>query len=179
MCAYSNCQLVAQMIPNLLNNASDFDNMDTTVRPGSAQLIRFMSSGCALINARLKSKGWSTPVASTATAYEWIADIETNYVCYRAEALRSSPRSAAGERTKAQQYKRWFDDGLEELLEMDPTMLGIGFSREDGYVGGISEADKDSVDSDTDRGKARIRRGQFDSGEVPPPSGATYDDQTR
>jgi hypothetical protein len=175
--SYSNCQLVAQMIPNLLNNASSFDNMGTTVVPGSAQLIRFMSTGCAIINSRLKAKGWTTPVAATATIYEWLSDIEANYACYRAELARSSARVAAGERGRHDNFKKAFEDGLNDLLELDPTLLGIGYSREDGYVGGISEAEKDSVDSDTDRVKSRFKRGQFESGEVPRPGGATADDQ--
>ena len=174
--AYSSCQRVAQLIPNLLNSASDFDNMDSDAYPGSAQLIRFMSSGCAIINATLKSKGYSAPIASTNTIYDWLSDIEANYVAYRAEATRSSPRSATGERTRADMFKDVFDDELRMLSELDLSQMGITLDREF-YIGGISEDDKDTVDSDTDRIKSRFRTGQFDSGDVPGPSGATYDSQ--
>jgi len=174
--AYSSCQLVAQLIPNLLEGASDFDNMVSTATPGSAQLIRFQSSGCAIINATLQSLGYSVPIASTNTVYDYLADLEANYVAYRAEMTRSSARSAAGERTRADAFKKYFDDGLMMLRNMDLTMMGVSFDR-DWYIGGISESEIDSVESDTDRVDERFKRGQFDSGDVPGPSGQTYDDQ--
>lgn len=175
--AYSSCQRVAGLLFNLLEGASDFDNMATTATPGSAQLIRFMSSGCAIINATLKSKGYGVPVASTSTVYDWLADVEANYVAYRAEMSRSSPRSAAGERTRADMFRRVFETELEALTNLDLTQMGLTLTR-NWYVGGISESEKDSVKSDTDRVDSRYEEGQFDSGEVPRPSGQTLDSQT-
>ena len=174
--AYSSCQRVAQMIPNLLDGASDFDNMGTAATPGSAQLIRFMSSGCAIINAHLQSRGYGIPIGSTSVLYDWLSDVEANYVAYRAEATRSSPRSAAGERSRADMFKRVFDDELEMLMELDLTRMGATLTN-DWYVGGRSKSEVDSVESDTDRVEERYKRSQFDSGEVPNPGGESADSQ--
>jgi len=160
----------------LLEGASSFDNMATTATPGSAQLIRFMSSGCAIINARLQSKGYGIPVAATNAIHDWLADIEANYVAYRAEATRSSPRSAAGERSRADMFKKAFYDELDALDNLDLTQMGLTLTRS-WYIGGRSQADKDTVDGDTDRVSGRFERAQFDSGEVPQPGGESADSQ--
>jgi hypothetical protein len=160
--SYSTCARVAGLIPNLLNGASDFSGLAAlgVTTPASAQLINWMSSGCSLINLKLQSLGYGAPVASTSGVYDYLADLEANYAAYRAEAARSSPRIAAGERTRAEQFKKYFDDGLKSLGAMDLTRAGIGY---DGawYVGGISESEIDSVESDTDRVPPRFGRGQF------------------
>ena len=173
--AYSSCVRVAALIANLLNAASDFDNLPDSVITGSAQLINWMSSGCALIEAKIAGMGYAVPIASTNTIFDYLADLEASYAAYRAESSRSSPRSAAGERTRAQQFKRDFNDGLDDLEEMDLTRLGITYTGKF-YIGGISAADKETQESDTDRVSSRIKRGQFETGRVPQPSGNTRRD---
>jgi len=118
-----------------------------------------MSSGCALIEAGIKSKGY-TPQTGTVID-DFLADIEANYAAYRAELARGSPRSAAGERTRSDAFRRSYQDGLNELKKMDLSMFGFSVGAHGWYVGGISDSEKDSVASDTDRVDPRFYRGQF------------------
>ncbi len=177
MCAYSSCVRVAALIPNLLNSASDFDNLSVCT-PGSAQLINWMSAGCALIEAKIGGMGYTTPIGAANTIFDYLADLEATYTAYRAESARSSPRVAAGERTRAQQFKRDFDSGLDDISDMDLTRLGITYTGKF-YIGGISETEKETQESNTDRVPSRIKRGQFETGQVPQPSGRTDDEQDR
>ncbi|MBU0598851.1 hypothetical protein KKF61_07765 [Patescibacteria group bacterium] len=160
--AYSTCQRVATLIPNLLNGASSFDNLATNILPGSAALLNFMSSGCSLINTKLKSLGYAAPVGSGNDIYDYLADLEATYVAYRANALRASPRSAAGERSVADNFRYAFEDGLKSLATMDLSLLDIAYTGK-WYVGGVSEAEKDSVASDSDRVDPRFYRGEFNN----------------
>jgi hypothetical protein len=159
--AYSTCAQVAALIPNLLNSASSFDGLDTSIRPTSAQLVTFMSSGCALINAHLAGMGYSTPIGATVGIYGYLSDLEANYVAYRAEMARSSPRTAAGERGRTESFKKAFDDGLKALAGMDLSRGGVDVSSKF-YAGGISEDDKETVVTDTDRVHPRFHRDVFD-----------------
>ena len=158
---YSSCALVAQMIPNLLNAASGFDGLDAGIMPGSAQLVRFMSAGCALIEGKLKSRGYSTPVPATAAVYDFVADVEATYAAFRAEAVRVSSRTGSGERTRAEILRNQFDKMLKDLMAMDLTYMGVAMA-DQWYVGGISQTEKDTVESDTDRVGNRFTRGGFD-----------------
>jgi hypothetical protein len=157
---YSTCAQVAALIPNLLNGASSFDGLDTAIRPSSAQLVGFMSSGCALIEARLGALGYSTPVTGGVAGF--VADLESTYAAYRAELARGSPRTSSGERTRAEAFKKAFDDGLKELALMDLSRAGIGVAESKFYGGGISESDKETVEDDTDRVAPRFFGGVFD-----------------
>ena len=159
---YSTCARCADLIPNVLDGASDFNLLGSQIRPASAALIRFMSSGCSLVEARLYSLGY-TPAKGTALD-DYLADIEANYVAYRAELVRGSPRTAQGERTRADAFRRAYEDGLKNLKNMDLTRMGLEYDARF-YAGGISEAEKSSVTSDTDRSSPRFSRGQFDNPE--------------
>jgi hypothetical protein len=156
--AYSTCQRVAGMISNLLNGASSFDELGTAIRPASADLIRFMSSGCALIETTITSMGY-TPRTGTAID-DMLADIEATYTAARAEAARASPRTAAGERTRADMYRREYRGMIDDLKMIDLSRLGFAY---DGkwYVGGISKSEKQAVASNTDRVDPRFSRDQF------------------
>jgi len=107
--------------------------------------------------------GYSAPVASSNDLYDFLASVESDFVAYRANALRSSPRTSAGERTVADQFKRAFEDGLKSLENMDLSRLNIAYEGK-WYIGGISEAEKSAVSSDTDRVAPRFYR---DIGENP------------
>ena len=157
---YSTCARCADLIPNILDGASDFNNLGSQIRPTCDALIRFMSSGCALIETKLYSLGY-TPATGTAMD-DFLADLESLYVAFRAEQVRGSPRTAQGERTRADMFRRAFDDGLKQLESMDLTRLGLAHDAR-WYVGGISESERDSVQSDTDRVDPRFGRGQFDN----------------
>jgi len=171
---YSSCQRVAALVPNLINSASSFDGL-TVTHPASAQFIQWMSSGCAMINTRLQTLGYDVPIGSGVVAYDFLADLEATYAAYRAEMSRSSPRIAAGERTRAQQFKKDFDDGLKALAGMDLTRMGVAYMGK-WYVGGISESEKEDVESDSDRVKMRFTHGQFSNPEALRPDGQDEED---
>ena len=167
--AYSQASRVAALIPNLLNSASDFTNL-AVAHPASAQLVAWMSSGCALINARIQSLGYDVPIGSGVVIYDYLADLEATYAAYKAEQSRSSPRVAAGERTRANEFKKAFDSGLGDLAELDLTRMGVAYTGK-WYVGGISESEKEDIESDTDRVKMRFTHGQFSNPDALRPEG--------
>ena len=162
--AYSTCRKFLALIPNLTGNAGSIDNMGLQIFPGSAQLIDFASAGCALINTKIRSLGYAPPAASSAEVYDYLGQLESNYVAWQAEAARSSPRVSQGERTRADMFKRAFEDGLKMLEMMDLSRSGLDIdSTTDWYIGGISSSEKRSVTGDTDRIPTRFSKGQFEN----------------
>ena len=158
--AYSTCERAAALIPNVLNGASNYAGLADTIVPGSAALVSFHSSGCSIIEATMTARGFA-PATGTGLD-DWLADLEATYVAMRAEQARGSPRTAPGERTRAQQFKSAFNDGIKKLKSMDLSRLGFAYTSAL-YVGGISSAEKTSVESNTDRVEPRFSRGQFDN----------------
>jgi len=177
--AYCSCTRVAGLIPNLLNGASDIEGMPSTIKPASEAIVEWMSTGCAIINARLQSMGYAGGgVGTTHPLYEVFADINANYAAYRAELSRSSPRTSPGERTRADMFKRAYLDGLKMLEDIDLTMLGDTRVRDSGwYVGGVSESEKESVASNTDRVVPRFARGKFKNPDYVGASEETVNDE--
>ena len=172
--AYSTCAKLLAMIPNLTDNSASIDNMGANIFPGSAALISFLSSGCSIINAKIRSLGFAPPVAATSEVYDYLSQLEAIYGAWQAEAARSSPRIAQGERTRADQFKRSFEDGLKLLESMDLTRMGVGVdSVTDWYIGGISSSEKSSVESDTDRIPTRFKKGQFENRAAANPQSAS------
>ena len=162
--AYSTCARLLALIPNLTNNSASIDSMGADVFPGSAALVNFLSSGCSLINAKIRSLGFAPPAGATSEIYDYLSQLEAQYGAWQAEAARSSPRIAQGERTRADQFKRSFEDGLKLLETMDLSRSGLGIdSTTDWYIGGISESERSAVKSDTDRTTTRFERGQFEN----------------
>lgn len=160
--AYSTCRRVLALVPNLFNNSTSLDNLPLQSTPGSAQIIDIMSSGCALINARLISIGYAAPAASSSQIYDFLSQLESYYVAWQAEMSRESPRTATGERTRAEMFRRAFYDGLGSLCEMDLSRMSVGLEgASDWYIGGRSQADKDAVEGDDDRVTSRFARDQF------------------
>jgi hypothetical protein len=167
--AFSTCAMVAALIPNLLNGASTLDNMEDGLRPASSEIRQFMSGGCSLIVANLASLGFNPP-AEGGALYDFLGDIEANYAAWRAELSRSSPRVAKGERSRADDFRKAYEANLRQLHKMDLSMMGFTpkFSTGTGwYVGGTSQAEKDSVASNTDRVPARFERNSFGNPELP------------
>ena len=159
---YGACRFLS-LVPNLTNKSGSIDSMGADVFPASAQMIEFISSGCSLIHTKLNSLGYTVPVASSAGIYDFLGQLENWFVAWQCEAARSSARVSTRERSRSDQFKKMFYDGLESLGEMDLTLAGVNQDTADPgwYVGGISDAEKRSVSSDTDRVKSRFRRGQF------------------
>ena len=162
--AYSTCSMVAGRIPNLLNGASDIENTcDPKLLPASATIVTFMSGGCALIQAKINALGFEAPEAGGILT-DYLADIEANYAAWISELARSSPRTAKGERSRADDFRKAYEAGLRQLDKMDLSMLGLSLRTATGsgwYLGGQSVTDKQMAEADSDRVKPRIARGQF------------------
>jgi len=168
--AYSAASNVADYCPGLLDDGV----FTATTRPNKAAVERFLSSGCALIEGRLKSAGYDVPVPGTAAVYDQIVDLETLYAAARAETVRMSARVAATERTRGQVFMDQFNQGIQELLKLDLSTMGVSYTG-DLYAGGISRSDVTSQESDTDRVAPRFKRGQFAHPGTTRPSGTDSD----
>ena len=174
--SYSSCTMIAALIPNLLNGASDIEGacMNDSMRPASTAIVGFMSSGCALIEANIQSRGFSPP-GKNGIMSDFLADIEVNYAAWRSEMARSSPRTAKGERSRADTFRKAYEAGLRQLEKMDLSL--VGWSRIGTITGkwetGVSVADKEAIASNTDRVENAFIRGGFSN-----PDTDAEDDQT-
>ena len=155
---YSAASLVADYTPGLLDKDGNFT---ATTRPTKLAVERWLSAGCSIIHTRLSSAGYTVPVPVTSPAYQQVIEIETLYGVSRAEMVRMTARVAVTERTRSQQFATLFNQGLDNLMKMDLSEVGIGHDTSQLYSGGISESDKDSVDGGADRVEPRFRRDQF------------------
>ena len=162
--AYSSCTLVAGLIPNLINGASDIENTcNDDMLPASITMVAFMSAGCSLIEGKINSLGYAAPGAGGALS-EYLGVIEAQFTAWQCEAGRSSPRTAKGERSRADTFRKAYEAGLRHLDKMDLSMLGLTPLQATGsgwYSGGTSVADKQAAEADADRVAPRIARGQF------------------
>ncbi len=176
--AFSTCAQVAALIPNILNGASNLDDLASDIRPASSEIRNFMSGGCSLITAKFNTMGFAPGTGGVLA--DFLADIEANYAAWRCELARSSPRTAKGERSRADDFRKAYEANLRQIDKMDLTMLGFTPKEVTGsgwYMGGRSESDKAAVESDTDRVDARFKRDRFVNPDRPVDS--TDDDQER
>jgi len=114
--------------------------------------------------------GYSVPVAA-GILYDWLADLNALFAAARAEMSRINVVLGPGERTRGQVFDEMFWDGLRNLSKMN--LSGAGATRSTAgklYVGGISEAVKDTYVDDTDRVKPRFSRRMFDTSGITQPS---------
>ena len=160
MCAYSSASDVSALCQNIINTE---DGFTTSTSPTLTEVNSWLTSGCAIIESRLSSAGYSVPPSATTAVYGWLAELNTNYAVSRAEMSRTNIILGMGERTRGQLFEKAFWEGLDRLLKMDLSIAGLTKSNDAVlYAGGISISDKDIYDSDTDRVPGRFRRGQFD-----------------
>jgi hypothetical protein len=157
--SYSSSSAVGAMCRNLLGEFATFTESSC---PSRAQVDGWLSSGCSILESVLGTAGYSTPVASTSQAYGWLTDLNTLFGAARAEMSRSNAMISPGERTRGQVFQELFETGVEKLLKMDLTKLGV--SKVSGgrmYAGGISVSDIATWEADTDRPAPMFNRGQF------------------
>ena len=138
----------------------DSGTYTTDTRPTRAQVEGFLARGYARINTALVAAGYGIPVASTATVYDEIVDLEALFAAARVELTRLSSRYSAEERTRGGVLMQEFKESLTELLGNDLTQVGL-LHTSFLYIGGVSESDKEVVEDDTDRVTPRFSRGQF------------------
>ncbi len=169
--AYSTCAQVADLCQNLIQGASTFTS---STSPTEAAVGRWLSSGCSIIETRLRGK-----LTAGTTAYDMASDLNALFAAGKAELSRSNVTLQPGERTRGQVFMQMFWDELAQMLKMDLSALGwsslVTSTGGKVYAGGISQADKDTVTSDTDRVISRFNRGQFRSTGTYNPSGESYD----
>ena len=170
--AYASGTDVASLCRNLVGSASSFD---TSTSPNLTQINLWLSSGCALINSIIGSRGFGA-IPTTSAAYDFARDANALYAAWRAESSRINARVAPGERTRADKFKQDFNDALGELKTMDLSRLGVSVANSQVYAGGISVADRDSVEADSDRVTSRFIRGMFRNKETIEPSGTDAGD---
>lgn len=172
--AYASASDVAQYTPNLLDDGE----FTETSKPSRNAVARYLTAGDALIDTALAGAGYSVPIGAAATVYNFVVDLSALYAAAQAELSRVSARIAAQERTRYQVFMDAFTDGLTTLTDMDLSRSGVTrASAGKLYAGGISKADKTSVESDTDRVQPRFERGQFRYPGTQRPSQTTDDEE--
>ena len=157
---YASASNVAGLCQNLLGGASSFSASSS---PTDTHVNNWLDQGYSTINTVLNSLGYMTPAASSATIYYRLVNLNTLYAAAFAELSRINVTLAPGERTRGQVFMQMFEDGLSELSNMDLSTVGISADTAMGtmYVGGISIADKEANEDDTDRVPRRFVRGMF------------------
>lgn len=173
--AYASASDVAAYTPGLLDDGE----FTATSRPSRDDVARYLTAGDALIDTTLAGAGYSTPVGAAATVYNFVIDLSALYAAARAETTRLSARVAATERTRAQVLMEEFNNGLDMLVDQDLSRSGLTRAATGKlYAGGISKADKKSVEGDTDRVVPRFERGQFRYSDTQTPGGTTTDTES-
>ena len=156
--AYANTVDVAGYCANLINNAGDFSG---STLPTNLQVMRWLSSGCAIINTRLTARGYGLPASGT-DPYEMLTYLNAIYAAAQAEMARTNVRLSPGERTRGQVLMEDFKKGLEDFLKGDLSRAGLAYTHA-GYVGGISQSDHDATDAGADRIPTRFTKNQFNN----------------
>ena len=167
--AYASPSDVANYCRNLLGPEPDFSDATSPTRTA---INNWLSAGCALIDGQLASRGYSA-IPTTSTAYDIARDVNALYVAWQAERSRTTTRVTNEERTRADLFKKDFNDQLKMLLTMDLSQTGVTLSRGTTsggpYAGGISVSDKDTQEDDTDRVQPRFVRGFGRDASLPNP----------
>ncbi len=157
---YSSASHVSGLCANLLSGASNFS---TSSSPTLSAVNNWLSSGCSVIESYLSSYRYTTPVASTAAAYNWLENLNTLYAAAMAETSRTNITLGPGERTRGRVMLDQFWTELKEMVKLDLTSMGVTRSSDGAlYVGGISIADKETYEDDTDRVAPKFTKGMFD-----------------
>ena len=165
---YASACDVAALTHNLLGNIPNFT---TTTCPTLAQVNVWLTTGCAVINSRLASKGVSA-IPTSSEAYGVAQQANALYAAWFAERSRISARVSKDERSRADMMKSDFDALMEVLLDLDLSRMGVTQTSV-AYAGGISVSDKSTVQSDSDRVKPRFARGMLRNLDAPEPAEQT------
>lgn len=176
--AYATGSDVANMCRNLLASSSTFT---ASTVPTQAAVNSYLSSGCGILESTLQSKGYTVPVASGTAARDWLRNLNMLYAAGMSELTRINITLTPGERTRGQVLLDYFWKQLGQFTALDLTTMGVTRSTSRGtlFVGGISEASKDTYDTDSDRIAPRFARGMFaTSGALTPTSNNTTSNET-
>ncbi len=159
--AYCGASDVAVFSQNILGGE---DVYSESTAPTIKTVVAWMTSGCGIIETRLKAGGYSVPPASDTAIYAELLHCNALFAAGWVEMSRTNATVSKDERTRGQVFLEMFDDCLDGLLGRDLTLAGL--TRQSAgrlYAGGISIADKQAKESDTDRVAPRFGRGMMDS----------------
>ena len=173
--AYASASDVAGLTRNLIAPGSTFT---TSTSPTLASVNGWLSAGSALIDTRLASAGYG-PIPAGNVAYDLAVQANAAFGAWWAERSRTNARVATNERTRADYFKKDFNDLMDVLLALDLSRGGVSQTSV-AYAGGQSVADKDTVEADGDRVQPRFVRGMFENPEAPrPTAGQAGDPESR
>ncbi len=147
---YATSAAVVDLCPRLFNV--------TGGGPAASSVNAWLEEGDVIINARLQSQGYTMPVATSASAYAMLRNLSALYGSAMAEQSRSVQTSGADPNQRYVSLEDRFNKRLDSFLQMDLSGMGITHTC-NAYAGGISIADKDTVESDSDRPMTAFRRG--------------------
>ena len=157
--AYASASDVSSLCRNLIAPSKAFT---LSTCPTLTEVNTWLSSGCSQIELKLATCGYGVPAASGTVIYDHLAHLNAIYAAGWAHNSRMTATVTADERTVGDRYLESFKDSLGMLCEEDLTLAGL--SRADGrglYAGGISVADKQTQEANTDRVEPRISRDMF------------------
>lgn len=165
--AYATIDMVKAMCPMLYNQSN---------KPTDADTRLWLEEGAAIIDGRLSSGGYGVPVGKVASAWPLVRNLNTFYAAAMAEQSKLVATSQAGETTRGEILERRFWDRLDKIMRLDLSGMGVSHTSQL-YIGGISHAEKDSVESDSDRIMPTFRRGMHAYPGAGTTEASTYDDE--
>ena len=174
--AYASASTVSVYCKNLLGPDKIFTESSC---PTVTAVNSWLSSGCSVIETVLSGAKYTTPVPVTSGVYGWVAELNALWAAAHAEMSRTNVTLSPGERTRGSVMYDYFWSELEKLVlgiggnGNDLTLVGLTRTSVGKlYVGGISYADKNTWESDTDRVKPAFFRqmGRF-PGTIDPVAG--------
>ena len=142
--------------------------------PASADVATWLSSGCAIIESRIGSRGYGA-IPITSPAYDFARQANAFYAAWLAELSIISARVSRDENTRDDRFKRAFETQMQMLDRLDLSRLGVTRSRHSPfpYAGGILQSNKDENEADTDIVQSRFKKGQFRNPEAGEPLGTS------
>lgn len=172
--AYASASDVAALCRNLVGNANNFN---TSTSPTLMQVEAWLSAGCALINTVIFGRNYTAAVQPSSPAYEFVGMANAQFAAWQAERSRTLATVQATERTRADMFKKDFNDSLALIKTLSLGQAGVAQSS-NVYTGGISQADKQAEEADQDRVNSRFVRGQMTDQAAPREGdlGSTYAD---
>lgn len=172
--AYASASDVAALCRNLIGSASTFD---ASTSPNVTQVNAWLSAGCALINTIIFGRNYSAAVQPSSPAYEFVGLANAQFAAWQAERSRTLASVQAAERTRADMFKKDFNDNLDLIKTLSLGQAGVA-QQSNVYTGGISQADKQAEEANSDRVTSRFVRGQMTDQSAPREGdlGSTYAD---
>lgn len=163
---YASASDVAALCRNLINNDSNFGS---STSPTLTQVNSWLSSGCAIIEAKISDMGYAVPITATTTVYKYLTDLNALYAAARAELSRINVTLGPGERTRGQVFDEMFWKQLKQLENLNLATMGASrYTSSDTvgiFGGGLTDTSKDTYTDNSDYVTARFTRGMlsFDS----------------